>query len=104
MGDLIILIDTNVLYHSDEYGIRIQDDGTHLFIIDTQDPDTIKKYELLTEWNINTLRPLPSQQVNMQVLTGETSIRGFAFKDDGTKLYVSGTDTRQMHVLELGFN
>ena len=85
-------------------GIRIQDDGTHLFIIDTQDPDTIKKYELLTEWNINTLRPLPSQQVNMQVLTGETSIRGFAFKDDGTKLYVSGTDTRQMHVLELGFN
>ncbi|MBS85336.1 MAG: hypothetical protein CME83_02070 [Candidatus Heimdallarchaeota archaeon] len=30
MGDLIILIDTNVLYHSDEYGIRIQDDVTKL--------------------------------------------------------------------------
>jgi len=85
-------------------GIRMQDDGTHLYIIDTQDPDTIKKYELLTEWNITTLRPLPSQQANIQSLTGETSIRGFAFKDDGTKLYVSGTDTKQMHVLELGAN
>lgn len=85
-------------------GVRMQDDGTHLYIIETQDPDTIKKYELLTEWNITTLRPLPSQQVNIQSLTGETSVRGFAFKDDGTKLYVSGTDTKQMHVLELGSN
>lgn len=85
-------------------GIRMQDDGTHLFIIETQDPDTIKKYELLVEWNITTLRPLPSQQVDIQSLTGETSVRGFAFKDDGTKLYVSGSDTRQMHVLELGVN
>lgn len=85
-------------------GIRMQDDGFYLYIIDTQDPDTIKKYELLVEWNITTLRPLPSQQVNIQALTGETSVRGFAFKDDGTKLYVSGTDTRQMHVLELGSN
>lgn len=85
-------------------GIRMQDDGFYLYIVDIQDPDTIKKYELLTEWNITTLRPLPSQQANIQSLTGETSVRGFAFKDDGTKLYVSGTDTRQMHVLELGAN
>lgn len=85
-------------------GIRMQDDGTHLYIIDTEDPDTIKKYEMFVEWNITTLRPLPSQQANIQSLTNETSVRGFAFKDDGTKLYVSGTDTRQMHVLELSSN
>jgi hypothetical protein len=85
-------------------GIRMQDDGFYLYIIESQDPDTIKKYELLVEWNITTLKPLPTQQVNIQTLTGETSVRGFAFKDDGTKLYVSGTDTRQMHVLELGAN
>ena len=85
-------------------GIRIQDDGFYLYIIETQDPDTIKKYELLIEWNITTLMPQPSQQVNIQTLTGETSVLGFAFKDDGTKLYVSGADTRSMHVLELNAN
>ena len=83
-------------------GIRIQDDGFYIYLIETTDPDTIKKYELIIDWDITTLKPLPSQQVNIQTLTGETSVRGFAFKDDGTKLYVSGTDTQSMHVLELG--
>jgi len=60
-------------------GIRMQDDGFYLYIVDIQDPDTIKKYELLVEWNITTLRPLPSQQANIQSLTGETSDSWFCF-------------------------
>jgi len=86
-------------------GVRLQDDGTHLFIIDTQDPDTIKKYSMFVDWDVTTIYPLPVQQINIQTLIGgESLINGFAFKDDGSKLYVSGSITRSMHVLELGSN
>jgi hypothetical protein len=82
-------------------GIRLQDDGTHAYILETTDPDTIKKYEMIIEWDITTLRPFPVQQTNINALTNESSIRGFSFKDDGTKLYVAGTDTNSLHVLKL---
>ena len=33
-------------------GVRFQDNGDHMFVLDTQDPDTIKKYECTVPWDI----------------------------------------------------
>ena len=48
--------------------------------------------------------PLPVQTQNLTVITqpAESSIRGLSFKDDGSKMYVSGTDNQSMFVIGLG--
>lgn len=83
-------------------GVRFKDDGSRIFVIELADPDTLKKYELITEWDITTTIPLVEQQVNILSLTGETSVRGFTFRDDGSRLYISGTDTTSVHILNFG--
>lgn len=85
-------------------GMRIQDTGEHLFILDTTDPDTIKKYQMTVNWDITTMFPLPVQSANVSVICQptESSIRGFSFKDDGTKMYITGTDNNSLFVITLG--
>ena len=84
-------------------GMRIQDTGEHIFILDIQDPDKIKKYQLTSNWDIGSMFPLPVQTANISTICipNESSIRGFSFKDDGTKLYVSGTDNNSTFVITL---
>jgi len=84
-------------------GVRIQDTGEHIFILDIQDPDKIKKYQLTSNWDIGSMFPLPVQTANISTICipNESSIRGFSFKDDGTKLYVSGTDNNSTFVITL---
>tara|TARA_B100000073_G_scaffold273523_2_gene233371 strand:+ start:1203 stop:3590 length:2388 start_codon:yes stop_codon:yes gene_type:complete len=86
--------------------VRLQDTGEHMFILDTADPDTLKKYNMVTPWDIGTMFPLPVQTQNLTVITqpAESSIRGLSFKDDGSKMYVSGTDNQSMFVIGLGTN
>ena len=84
-------------------GVRFQDNGKHMFVLDTQDPDTIKKYECTVPWDVTSIFPLPVQTANVSIICQpvESSIRGFSFKDDGTKLYVSGTDNNSTFVITL---
>ena len=84
-------------------GVRFQDNGNHMFVLDTQDPDTIKKYECTVPWDITSIFPLPVQTTNISVICQptESSIRGFSFKDDGTRMYVSGTDNNSTFVITL---
>tara|TARA_Y100001934_G_C12378939_1_gene791078 strand:+ start:672 stop:3053 length:2382 start_codon:yes stop_codon:yes gene_type:complete len=84
-------------------GVRFQDNGQHMFVLDTQDPDSIKKYECTVPWDITSIFPLPVQISNIAniCVPTESSIRGFSFKDDGTKLYVSGTDNNSSFVIGL---
>lgn len=84
-------------------GMRIQDTGEHLFILDTNDPDTIKKYQMTANWDITTMFPLPVQTANVSVICQppESSVRGFSFKDDGTKMYITGTDNNSLFVITL---
>lgn len=87
-------------------GMRIQDTGEHIFILDTTDPDTIKKYQLISNWDITTMFPIPVQTANVSVICqpAESSVRGFSFKDDGTKMYISGTDNNSLFVITLDNN
>ena len=84
--------------------VRLQDTGEHMFILDTADPDTLKKYNMVTPWDIGSMFPLPVQTQNLTVITqpSESSIRGLSFKDDGSKMYVSGTDNNSLFVITLG--
>ncbi len=84
-------------------GVRFQDNGDHMFVLDTQDPDTIKKYECTVPWDVTSIFPLPVQTANISIICQptESSIRGFSFKDDGTKMYVSGTDNNSTFVITL---
>ena len=84
-------------------GMRIQDTGEHVFILDVQDPDSIKKYQCTVNWDITSMFPLPVQTANVATICqpNESSIRGFSFKDDGTKMYISGTDNNSVFVITL---
>lgn len=84
-------------------GMRIQDTGEHIFIVDVEDPDTIKKYQCTVNWDITSMFPLPVQTANISIICqpNESSIRGFSFKDDGTKMYISGTDNNSVFVITL---
>ena len=75
-----------------------------MYVLDTQDPDTIKKYQCTVNWDITSIFPLPVQTTNISVICQptESSIRGFSFKDDGTRMYVSGTDNNSTFVITLG--
>lgn len=82
-------------------GLRLQDTGEHIFLLDTQDPDKIKKYQMIFNWDITTMFPLPVQTQDIAAICGESSVRGFSFKDDGTKMYICGTNTKSLHVIVL---
>ena len=75
-------------------GMRIQDTGEHIYILDTTDPDSIKKYQCTVNWDITSMFPLPVQTANVSTICqpNESSIRGFSFKDDGTN-YMSLVQT-----------
>ena len=85
-------------------GIRFRDTGSSFFVIDLANPDTIKEYELYNDWDISKTFSLPVSTTDINDITGESSVRGFSFKDDGSKMFVSGTDTNSIHILELGTN
>lgn len=87
-------------------GMRLQDTGEHLFILDTNDPDTIKKYQMTVFWDITSMFPLPVQTQNIANICQptESSVRGFSFKDDGSRMYISGTDNNSVFVITLGTN
>jgi len=85
-------------------GIRFQDTGQSFFVVDLANPDTIVNYELFLDWDISATIAKPIKSTDINDITGESSVRGFTFKDDGTKMFVSGTDTNSIHVLQLGSN
>jgi hypothetical protein len=81
-------------------GIRFRDNGSTFFIVDLLNPDSIYQYELTQDWNISSTITNPISSVNIFSIVGESSVRGFSFKDDGSRLYISGTDTNSIHILE----
>ncbi len=84
-------------------GIRLEDTGRHIFILDENNPDTVYKYRLTTAWNIATLAPTIVSSLNISNLTSgsENTFLGISFSDDGTELYAGGNDTNTIYVFTL---
>lgn len=78
--------------YADIAGIAWKPDGTRLFIGGSL-TDTITQYELSIPWDITTvyLDGLATDlQVNTEVISGESYIKGIALNPEGTIMYVAG--------------
>ena len=71
-------------------------DGTKMYVLDDQSND-VNEYDLSTAWDISTAAYL---QV-FSVATQETIPTGLFFKTDGTKMYVCGTVSDNVHEYDL---
>jgi len=79
-------------------GVRFKSDGTKMFILDGNNPDSIKVFDLSTAWDITTANL--TDTVNIGNLVQDNDLVGFSFGDDGKKLYFVGQDSGSVH----GFN
>ncbi len=82
-------------------GVRLQDNGRFMFVLDANNPDSIRKYSLSTAWNIATKSAVEIDSVNLYELTNEDWFLGFSFSDDGTQLYAAGNTTDKAYVFNL---
>jgi 6-phosphogluconolactonase (cycloisomerase 2 family) len=66
-------------------GMFFKDDGTKVYVTG-QSSDVVGEYDLSTAWDISTM----SHNQNFSVASQEATPAGVCFKDDGTKMYVTG--------------
>ena len=76
--------------------IYFSDDGTKFYIVgDTN--DSVFRYDLSTAWDISTA----SHEQTLSVSAKETNPSGIQFKPDGTKMYVVGDSSDNVHEYNL---
>jgi len=68
-------------------GLAFKDDGTKMYIVGSAN-DTVYQYSLATAWDVLTAT---YDSVSFSVSAQETAPQGIAFKTDGTKMYIIGT-------------
>lgn len=68
-------------------GMAFKPDGTKMYLVDAT-PDDISEYNLSTAWDISTASYVQAFDVTAE----EDNPAGLAFKPDGTKMYVTGTN------------
>jgi hypothetical protein len=80
-------------------GIRFKPDGTRMYILNSNSPDSIEEYSLSSAWNITSKTFISSY--NIQTDTGDSGILGFSFNSDGTKMYATGIDNASVYEFSL---
>jgi len=77
-------------------GIFFSSDGTKFYIVgDTN--NSVYRYDLSTAWDVSTA----SHQQTLSVSAKETNPCGIQFKSDGTKMYVVGDSSDNVHEYDL---
>ena len=86
--------------HSYAYGIAFSADGTRMF---TSDYTTkyVYQWTLTTPWDVSSNQRSSSDDLNTNSLYGASSPRDLTFSEDGTKLFLLGTD-ETVHQISLG--
>jgi hypothetical protein len=79
------------------FGLAFKSDGTKMYMVGNTN-NTVYQYTLTTAWDVSTAS---YDSVSKSVAAQETSPFGFAFKSDGTKMYMLGpsTDTVYQYTL-----
>jgi sugar lactone lactonase YvrE/methionine-rich copper-binding protein CopC len=72
-------------------------DGTKMYVLGDAN-DTVYQYSLSSSWNVSTAS---YDSVSFSVSGQDTTIRGLAFKSDGTKMYVSGVANQRLYQYSL---
>ena len=74
-------------------------DGTKAYVSD-QTHDRVYQWDLSTAYDISTA----SNKEYFTVAAQESSLYGFAFNNDGSKLYATGTSSDKVHEYDLSTN
>tara|TARA_A100001234_G_scaffold69869_1_gene61561 strand:- start:12 stop:2378 length:2367 start_codon:yes stop_codon:yes gene_type:complete len=80
-------------------GVRFSGDGLKMFILDGNNPDSIKTYNLTNPYNISS--PSLLSTTTLGNIVQDFDLVGFSFGDDGKKLYVVGQDSGSVHGFDL---
>ena len=80
-------------------GVRFSGDGLKMFILDGNNPDSIKTFNLTNPYNISS--PSLASTTQLGSLIQDFDLVGFSFGDDGKKLYVVGQDSGSVHGFDL---
>lgn len=80
-------------------GVRLKPDGTRLYILNSNNPDSIEEYQLTVAWDITTRVFLGSYNISNP--TGDNGILGFSFNSNGTKMFVAGFDSSSLYEFDL---
>lgn len=76
--------------------IAFKPDGTVMYLPDIG-PDTVRQYDLSTPWDISTA----SADGSLDVSAKETGLRSIYLRPDGTELYITGTNSDDIHKYDL---
>jgi len=76
--------------------IFFKSDGTKMYVIGTTGDD-VNEYNLSTAWDVSTA----TYSQNYSFAAQETNPRGIYFKDDGTKMYISGVGSNAVNEYNL---
>ena len=80
-------------------GVRLNPDGTRLYILNSNNPDSIEEYQLSVAWDITTRSFINSY--NISTPTGDNGILGFSFNANGTKMFACGIDNTSIYEFDL---
>lgn len=80
-------------------GVRFKPDGTIMYVLNSNNPDSIEEYQLTSAWDITT--KILISTYNIATPTGDNSILGFSFNSDGTKMFVAGLDNTSIFEFNL---
>jgi sugar lactone lactonase YvrE len=80
-------------------GIQFKTDGTKMYVLDGSNK-YIFRYSLSTAWDISTAS-YDGDSARLYVQTQESAPSGFCFKSDGTRLYVTGQQGRDITQYDL---
>lgn len=81
-------------------GVRFNPDGTRLYLLNGNTPDTIEIYHLSTPYDIVNKGPIQSTVV-LETVTGDNQILGFSFNYDGTKMFATGISGASVYEFRL---
>ncbi len=83
------------------HGLAFNTDGTKMFISGYAGHD-VNEYTLSTAWDVSTASFVDSFSISSQ----DTQVRGLAFSNDGTKMFITGNvgDTLEEYTLTTGYD
>lgn len=80
-------------------GVRFKSDGSRMYSLNMDSPDSIEEYTLSSAWNVTTKSLVASY--NIETPTGDNQIIGFSFFNGGNKMYATGLSNSTVYEFNL---
>lgn len=76
-------------------GVRLKNNGTRLYILNGNSPDSIEEYQLTVPWNLTSKVLLNTY--NIETPTGDNQLLGFSFNQNATKMFATGVTNASVY-------